>query len=146
MAVDPFLTDWGRVRPDYPRSAIEGRFVGVMRLKVEDRGFELIPQGSRCIRRWDVHELIVTDEAAAPSKRVGRCAYLGFVEFASGGVVLQGDEVRIGDALIGHVAGFDETHLPNHLNIVLKGSAFASGVERGFSLGDLITVFPIFSA
>ena len=135
---EPFQTEWGKVRPDYPRSDLEGRLVGVMRLKLEDRGLQLIPQGSRCIRRHDVHELILTTEPAKPGMAVGRAAYQGFVEFAVGGVALLGDEVLVGDAPIGSLLGFDETHLPNHLNIVVWGDRFLSGVESGFRLGDRV--------
>jgi hypothetical protein len=131
-------------QPDYPRSPLEGSFVGVMRLKLEARGLQLIPQGSRCIRRFDVHELIITEERTGPSGRADKVAYLGFVEFARGGVMLTGDEVRIGDALVGTIAGYDETHMPNHLNIVLTGSAWTSGVERGIALGQAVRFDPVF--
>ena len=115
-----------------------------MRLKLEARGLQLIPQGSRCIRRFDVHELIVTEEKTGPSGRADKVAYLGFVEFAKGGVMLTGDEVRIGGALVGTVAGYDETHMPNHLNIVLTGASGASGVERGIALGQRVEFVPVF--
>lgn len=131
-------------RPDYPRSGLTGTFVGVMRLKLDSRGLQLIPQGSRCIRRWDVHELILTEEKARPGGRADRVAYLGFVEFSQGGVLLIGDEVRVGDILVGTIAGYDETHMPNHLNIVLTGAAATSGVERGIALGQSVTFIPIF--
>jgi hypothetical protein len=131
-------------QPDYPRAGLEGTFVGVMRLKLEARGLQLIPQGSRCIRRFDVHELIVTEEKTGPSGRADKVAYLGFVEFAKGGVMLTGDEVRIGGALVGTIAGYDETHMPNHLNIVLTGASGASGVERGIALGQRVEFVPVF--
>jgi hypothetical protein len=131
-------------QPDYPRSGLEGVFVGVMRLKLEARGLQLIPQGSRCIRRFDVHELIITEEKTGPSGRADKVAYLGFVEFARGGVMLSGDEVRIGGDLVGTIAGYDETHMPNHLNIVLAGSPATSGVERGIALGQRVEFVPVF--
>lgn len=141
-AFDPSHT-WAQ--PDYPRSGLEGAFVGVMRLKLEARGLQLIPQGSRCIRRYDVHELIVTEEKTGPSGRADRVAYLGFVEFATGGVMLTGDEVRVGGTLVGTIAGYDETHMPNHLNIVLTGSPATSGVERGIALGERVQIVPVFA-
>lgn len=130
-------------QPDYPRSPLEGIFVGVMRLKLDARGLQLIPQGSRCIRRHDVHELIITEEKTEPGGRADRVAYLGFVEFARGGVMLTGDEVRVGETLVGTIAGYDETHMPNHLNIVLTGAATTSGVERGIALGQAVRFIPV---
>ena len=131
-------------RPDYPRSPLAGSFVGVMRLKLDSRGLQLIPQGSRAIRRWDIHELILTEEKTGPGGRADRVAYLGFVEFSQGGVLLNGDEVRIGGTLVGTIAGYDETHMPNHLNIVLTGASATSGVERGIALGAAVTFTPVF--
>jgi hypothetical protein len=131
-------------RPDYPRSPLAGSFVGVMRLKLDSRGLQLIPQGSRAIRRWDIHELILTGEKTGPGGRADRVAYLGFVEFSQGGVLLTGDEVRIDGTLVGTIAGYDETHMPNHLNIVLTGKPVTSGVERGVALGQAVTFSPIF--
>lgn len=139
---DPSRT-WAQ--PDYPRSGLEGAFVGVMRLKLDARGLQLIPQGSRCIRRHDVHELIITEEKTGPGGRADRVAYLGFVEFAKGGVLLTGDEVRLGERLVGLIAGYDETHMPNHLNIVLSGSPASSGVERGIALGQTVCFIPVSS-
>jgi hypothetical protein len=141
-AFDPNGT-WAR--PDYPRSGLAGTLVGIMRLKLESRGLQLIPQGSRCIRRWDIHELIITEEKAGPGRRADRVAYLGFVEFSQGGVLLIGDEVRVDGALVGTIAGYDETHMPNHLNIVLSGDSATSGVERGFVLGQAVTFIPVFN-
>jgi hypothetical protein len=119
-------------RPDYPRSALAGNFVGVMRLKLDSRGLQLIPQGSRAIRRFDIHELILTEEKTGPGGRADRVAYLGFVEFSQGGVLLTGDEVRVAGALVGT------------LNIVLTGAPWTSGVERGIALGQAVTFTPVF--
>lgn len=144
MTQDTFGHHLTWARPDYPRSALAGSFVGVMRLKLESRGLQLIPQGSRAIRRFDIHELILTEEKTGPDGRADRVAYLGFVEFSQGGVLLTGDEVRIGGTLVGAIAGYDETHMPNHLNIVLTGSPWTSGVERGIALGQPVSFTPIF--
>lgn len=143
----PFFNAAGQwAAPDYPRMAVDAVFVAVMRLKLPDRGLQLIAQGSRCVRRFDVHELIVTTEKTGPGGRAGAVAYLGFVEFQTGGVILYGDEVRLGDRIVGRIAGYDETHMPNHLNIVLTGDETASGVERGIRLGQAVRFVPVFAA
>jgi len=46
---------------------------------------------------------------------------LGFFEVISGGIILIGDQASIDGAPIGEVAGFDQTHMPNHMNILVKG-------------------------
>ncbi|MBL8698036.1 MAG: hypothetical protein JNK67_06675 [Alphaproteobacteria bacterium] len=136
---------WARARPDYPRVDIPGALVGVMRLKVLDRGMSLITPWTRAVRRFDVHELIVTDADAGPGDTVARCAYLGFAEFAAGGVAMSGDELWIDGARIGTVAGFDETHMPNHQNIVIRGDALLTGLERGLRLHAPIVLRAVYS-
>lgn len=131
--------------PDYPRSPLEAQIVGVMRLSVRDRRLSLIPQASRCLRAHDVHEFILTDESAGPGERVGCVAYLGFAAFTQGGVVVVGDKVRVGENTIGEIAGFDETHMPNHMNIVLRVRHLRPGSELGIALGDRLTIDPHYS-
>jgi hypothetical protein len=131
-------------RPDYPRSPLEALMVGVMRLSVRDRGLSLIPQASRCLRTHDIHEFILTEEAAGPGSRVGDVAYLGFASFVQGGVAMAGDEVRVGANVIGWIVGFDETHMPNHMNIVLRVARLQTGIELGVALGDRLTIEPVF--
>jgi fumarate reductase subunit C len=79
--------------------------------------------------------MIVTDEEAEPGSSVNPIAYLGFVEFAQGGVIVAGDRVSVNGEDIGYVCGFDETHMPNHLNIVVRGQRL-SGRQRGFKLAE----------
>jgi len=66
---------------------------------------------------------------------VNRIAYLGFVAIADGGVIVADDEVYLAGCLVGTLAGFDETHMPNHLNIVIRTDRLADGVEQGAELG-----------
>jgi len=140
--MERFDPDGTAILPDYPRSPLHAVFVGVMRLKLEARGLQLIRQATRCIRRHDVHELILTDEAAAPGRAVGAVAYLGFVEFLSGGIMAVGDEMRSADELLGVIAGFDDTHMPNHQNIVARGTRRLSGAELGIGLGQRVEFLP----
>lgn len=98
-----------------------------------ERGLKLIPQPSRAICRSQVHELIVTDQEAGPGSTVNPIAYLGFIEFTQGGVMVAGDRVVVNGEEIGVICGFDETHMPNHLNIVLRGDR-VSGRVRNLAL------------
>jgi hypothetical protein len=129
--------------PAILRSAFGGRFVGVMNLSRDDRGFSLIAAPTRCIRRGDIHELILTDEPdAGPGSVVQRCRFLGFVEFEAAGVMVTGDSVRVDGREIGAVAGFDECHFPNHLNIVLRAAEARTGIAFGLRPGAVLSVQP----
>lgn len=129
--------------PAILRAPFGGRFIGVMELSRDDRGFSLIAAPTRCIRRGDVHELILTDEqGAAPGTGVQRCRFLGFVEFESAGVMVRGDAVEIDGRQAGVVAGFDECHFPNHLNIVLQADVARTGIELGLRPGASLVVRP----
>jgi len=57
-----------------------------------------------------------------------------------GGIVAVGDKVQIERKFVGEIAGFDQTHLPNHQNIVMKAKEIRSGVELGMRLGDRIII------
>lgn len=139
---DPFATGEMGV-PAILRSTFGGHFVGVMDLARDDRGFSLIAAPTRCIRRGDVHELIVTDEpGAAPGTTVQRCRFLGFVAFDDAGVLVRGDAVEIDGRTVGLVAGFDECHFPNHLNIVLHAADARTGIQLGLRPGTLLVVHP----
>jgi len=139
---DPFATGEMGV-PRILRAPFGGQFVGVMDLARDDRGFSLIAAPTRCIRRGDVHEMILTDEAtAAPGAIVQRCRFLGFVEFDAAGVLVHGDAIQIDGRLVGRVAGFDECHFPNHLNIVLQADTARTGIELGLRPGAVLQVHP----
>jgi len=50
-----------------------------------------------------------------------RVTVLGFFEVETGGIILIGDQASLDGAPIGEVVGFDQTHMPNHMNILVKG-------------------------
>ena len=141
--IDPYGAGMVPGVPNILRLPLEGRFVGVLNSKRLRRGLVLIPPKTRCVRRYDIHEILITDEMdAAPGGGVDRVFGVGFVEFAAGGTVVQGDRVEIGGATVAEVAGFDETHAPNHLNIVLKTTVPKTGIELGIEPGDPVTIKP----
>ncbi len=140
MGTDPYAAGKFAANPYARKSVVEGELVVLLQGRMEDRGLALITPISRCLRRHDVHELILTDEAeAAPGGKVNRIAYLGFFAVARGGVIVSGDEVSLGGRKIGVLAGFDETHMPNHLNIVIRTDRLLTGVEQGAPLGVTVS-------
>lgn len=132
---DPYKTGLFNSSPYAAKSEIRGRLVVILRGKLESRALSLVAPISRAVRRNEIHELIITDESGAgPGKTVDRISYAGFVEITEGGVLLTGDEVTCGEMVLGSIAGFDETHLPNHLNIVICSGSRNDGVEMGLVL------------
>lgn len=133
--VDPYQAGLFSSNPYAAKKEIQGRLVVILKGKLEKRGLNLITPISRAVQKNEVHELILTDDReAGPGNRVERIAYMGFMEIISGGVLLAGDELSCEGKIIGRIAGFDETHLPNHLNIVIFSNPRLDGVELGFPL------------
>ena len=137
---DPYASGMFKENPYYAKSDVLGKLVVVLQGTYENRGLELIKPVSRCVRMYDIHELITSDEeGAAPGTQVNSIAYLGFVEILQGGVITTGDGVFRNGECIGFVAGYDETHMPNHLNIVLRCDKLVTGAGSGCLVGDEIT-------
>ena len=137
---DPYASGMFRENPYYAKSDIQGNLVVVLQGKYEERGLDLIKPPSRCVKKHEIHELIASDEEnIGPGSKVNKIAYIGFVEILQGGVIIAGDGVFRNGQRIGDIAGFDETHMPNHLNIVIRCDKRISGVELGCSVGDDIT-------
>jgi len=137
MSRDPYRA--GMIKRDIflQRRAIVGELVALMDSMLESRGLALISPRSRAVLVNEMHELILTDEQhAGPDKTVNTVLAIGFVEIRTGGVILVGDEVLIGDIVIGKVAGFDVTHMPNHMNIVVAGER----VRPKAKLGDEVII------
>ncbi|MBE3588744.1 MAG: hypothetical protein IMW93_09385 [Thermoanaerobacteraceae bacterium] len=138
---DPYKEKMFSSNPYACKRAIEGKLVVILRGTLENRGLHLITPISRAVLQNEIHELIVTDEeGAGPGSNVHRIAYLGFMEVECGGVLVTGDEVTCNGVLLGRIAGFDETHLPNHLNIVLYSPKRLDGVALGLQLESTIRI------
>ncbi|MBZ4654459.1 MAG: hypothetical protein JG781_1816 [Peptococcaceae bacterium] len=139
--VDPYKAGLFSRNPYAKKRPCQGELVVVLDGKMENRKLQLITPISRALCTGEIHELIVTDEEqAGPGQEVNRIAYWGFFEVTSGTVVVAGDEVRIGNSVLGTIAGFDETHMPNHLNIVIKAAERKTGVELGLALEEKIII------
>ena len=128
-------------RTHYARKTeLSARLFAVLDWRTEDRGMKLIPQLSRAVRRGDVLELVCTDQKdTGPGSKVNRVTYVGFVEVAETGLLLCGDTVSVREESVGRIAGFDETHMPNHLNVVLHSEQPGTGREMDLSLDVPVT-------
>jgi uncharacterized protein DUF6917 len=113
-----------------------GTFVAVSANRIAKRDLSLISPRTRCVSQFEVHELIVTEEDANPGEAVHDVAYWGFFETLRGGVIQVGDEVEVSQRRMASVIGFDVSHAPNHLNIVVRAAKQLTGDENQFQIGD----------
>jgi hypothetical protein len=121
------------------RTPVKGRIIAVLTSTRDARSLQLIHPWTRCVGRHEVHELLLTDEMdARPGMEVNRVAAICFMEFTEGGLIMGTDRVVIGGKEIGSLLGFDETHCPNHMNIVLRGPARKTGEQWGIRGGDIV--------
>ena len=125
--------------PYVAKSDVTGRVVAVLRGVTDQRGLYLTAFRSRAVPAGAVHELMITDEDLDVESTVNRVALIAFFEVLDGGVILLEDQVTIGEQLVGTVAGFDETHMPNHQNICLRGE-LKDGETLNIGVGDRVTI------
>lgn len=118
---------------------VEGEVVTVLDSTHEERGLKLMPTYSRALPTNSIHELIATDETGRkPGETASRIAYLAFFEVLRGGCVLVGETLLLDGQPLGTVVGFDETHEPNHINIVIGVKQRQTGRQLDFSVGRKI--------
>lgn len=139
--MDPYSMGLFNQTPFGRKRFITSSIVAILKVKAEKRGLHLIYPKSRALIKNEIHELIVTDERdAKPGKVVNKVAYLAFIEISTGGVVVVGDNIYWNDKLLGVVAGFDDTHMPNHQNILLYSNCRMTGEELGIEVDDIIVI------
>jgi hypothetical protein len=127
MSENPYDPDlitpsvYGNKRP------VIGEVIAILNITFKERGLKLISSKSRALIKNEIHELMITDEStAAPGGVVDRVSAIAFFETKNGGLVVVGDTMTHNDSFIGVVAGFDMTHIPNHMNVLLKTESLKS--------------------
>jgi len=125
------------------KRAVTGSLVKLLVHTREDRGMVLLPFETRCLQRWEIHELVTTDQAeAAAGDRIDRVGFLGFAEIETGGVVERGDALIADGRRIGTVLGFDDCHFPNHLNVIVATERLETATTAGLALGGAMRFEP----
>lgn len=106
------------------RRPVFGEVVALLHITFEERGLKLIQARSRALLLNEIHELMITDEeGAAPGGGADRVSAIAFFEVKRGGLAVIGDEVSVGGRVLGTAAGFDMTHMPNHMNVLVKSAS-----------------------
>lgn len=140
--MDPYVlpiafTTFGEIK----RRETKGQIVVIGNRSYDKRGLSLIPQLTRVLCQNEIHELMTTDEVGAePNKTVDRISTIGFFEITQGGSVAVGEPVFINGKEIGKIAGFDETHFPNHYNIVIISPERFTGTEVNLNINDEVII------
>jgi hypothetical protein len=120
---------------------VTGTVVVVLDGLLENRSLQLIQPISRACATGTVIELIATDEQGIlPGSTVNAIAYIAFVELTSSGVILVGDDVLWNGSPLGVIAGYDDTHMPNHQNVIVAVDRRISGKDLGLRLDDGIVL------
>ena len=123
-------------RPYALNRAVSSEVITVLRGTTDNRGLILESYRSRAVVAGAVHELMVTDEQdSGPGSTVNSVGLIAFVAIESSGVLLVGSEVRVGEHRLGEIAGFDDTHMPNHQNICIAVDSMIDGVQLGVDIG-----------
>ncbi len=118
---------------------VAGAVVTVLNSTHETRGLQLISTYSRALKKNSIHELIATDETdKKPGDAADRIAYLAFFEVTRGGCIIVGETLFVDGKPIGQIIGFDETHEPNHINIVIGVKQRRTGPQLKISVGSKI--------
>ena len=143
MPVEPYKDRMIKKGTFFEKKAVNGELIAVSGLNLKSRGLKLIAPWTRAVLKNQIHELVLTDEPdAKPGGKVDRVFYIGFFEIKVGGIIMVADKVRIGGKVIGFVAGFDETHMPNHINIVIKAVGGINDLLiKSRKLGSKVVVF-----
>ncbi len=124
----------------YKKRKIKGKIVAILHLSLKDRGLSLIVPQSRALKRGEIHEIIFTGEKKSPGEVVQDVSYIGFFEVLEGGIAIVGDTIRINDKDMAVLIGFNETHMPNHQNIVFFTKNPYTGKEYNLEIGDIIEI------
>lgn len=126
--------------PCFDKMPVIGSVNTILQAKNDRRALQISPYPSRAFSKYEIHELIITPEMeAGPNTTVNNVYYFCFFEMETSGVLWVGDTVEVDGEVIGHVAGYDFTHLPNHMNIIVKSDHYLkTGREAGVNFGSKI--------
>ena len=141
MNGDPYARKLIKLDFFHAKRPMRGAVVVVLDGYLDNRSLSLIQPISRAYPQHAVIELIATDEpAAVPGGSVQAIAYLGFVELLTSGVIVAGDEVVVRGEVVGTIAGYDDTHMPNHQNVIVSVTKRVSGKDLGWQVGEQVEI------
>ncbi|MCU0454406.1 MAG: hypothetical protein MUE68_12195 [Bacteroidetes bacterium] len=139
--MDPYARNLIKTNFFHAKRPIAGSVVVVLDGYLDNRSLSLIQPISRAYPKHTIIELIATEEdSAVPGGSVQAIAYLGFVELLTSGVIVVGDEVVVKKKAVGTIAGYDDTHMPNHQNVIVKVEKRFSGKDLKWRVGERVEI------
>ena len=114
---------------------VEAEIIAVLNAIFTERRMRLIDSHSRAVKKYDINELMITDQTTSPSEELNRMNAIAFFEVKDGGLIVSGDDVFLNGELFGVLAGFDMNHMPNHMNVIIKKDSIH--IEN-LRVGDLL--------
>jgi hypothetical protein len=132
---DPYLDGLVSQKLRIIKDDLSAHATGILTNIANNRGMRLISNACRAVRINDVHELVCTSQEKQPGEIVDEVGYLAFVVFDESGVVAIDDVLLVKGNNIGKVIGFNETHAPNHLNIIIQVDNITTGLQSGWEPG-----------
>jgi predicted dehydrogenase len=124
-------------------NAAQARIIRLLGRRTAERGITVNDNSSCCIRRGEIHSFFVTDEAdIKPGSRIDHTEDIGFAEFMTPAVIEAGDNMYIGNRLLGKIAGFDAWNYPNHYDILIKAPSRLTADDLKHRIGDVISIAP----
>jgi uncharacterized Zn-binding protein involved in type VI secretion len=115
-------------------------WIAVMDHTRYDRAIKPTKWKTRCIRAGEVHEFI--NVGPSPRYPVDHVEYYGFAAFDTSGVLAVGDTLVCNGCTLGIISGFDETHMPNHYNILVEGPILQNGHLLKLTAGMAVATHP----
>jgi hypothetical protein len=117
-------------------SPVEITFVMVLGHDRADREMEKGSFLTRCVQAGEVHELVAVNAGSLDNGKYHGASYLGFVAFNGPAVIYVGENLFVGGNRIGVLGGFDYTHFPNHMNILIETEQPTNGQKLGIRIGQ----------
>jgi hypothetical protein len=136
---DPYRTALAGHVPDCQKARIRLVVRAVLSNRIMGRDLKLMDVATRAIERGSIAEFIACERPSRPGDTVNDVAYLCFAEAKESGVLFVGDDIDFG-VVTGTLAGFNDVHSPNHLNVVIHVGELATGRTRGLRPGTPVTV------
>ena len=115
---------------------VEITFVMVLGHDRADREMEKGSFLTRCVQAGEVHELVAVKANTLDNGKYHGASYLGFVTFNGPAVIYVGESLLIDGKQIGVLGGFDYTHFPNHMNILIETEQPTNGKNLGIIVGQ----------
>ncbi len=115
---------------------MKAQFVATLGHAHKGRNMILSEFNTRCIQKGEIHELVCLKKEEQGTVNFKDAWYLGFIEFNGGGVLAKGMTLEVNEQIIGTLVGFDDTHTPNHYNLLISTENPKTGPELGIKVGD----------